>query len=229
MKTIGLIGGITWESTAIYYKIINQEVNKRLGGAHSARIYMYSFDFDEILRFNQKDDLEAIGKRLVEEAIKLENSGAEMLVFGANTAHRWVDVIQQNITIPIVHIGDATGKAIQQSKRKHVLLLGTKFTMEGDFIKGKLNSEYGILVSVPDKKDIQTIHQIIFDELVVGEFNDTSKKRIVDIINKFSDIDGVILGCTELPLIISPKDTPLPLFDTTELHAISVVDFALNG
>lgn len=229
MKTIGLIGGITWESTAIYYRIINKEVNKRLRCAHSARIYMYSFDFDEILKFNQKNDLDAIGNRLVEEAIKLENSGAEILVLGANTAHRWVDLVQSNISIPIVHIGDATGKAIQQSESKHVLLLGTKYTMEGDFIKGKLKSQYNIHVSVPEKDDIQVINQIIYEELVVGEFKDSSKKIIVDIINKFIDIDGVILGCTELPLIISPKDTTLPLFDTTELHAIAAVDFALNG
>lgn len=228
MKTIGLIGGITWESTAIYYRIINREVNKRLGGAHAARIYMYSFDFDEILRFNQKDDVEAIGNRLVEEAIKLERSGAEILILGANTAHRWFDLIQSNISIPIVHIGDATGKAIQQSESKRVLLLGTKYTMEGDFIKGKLQSQYHIHVSVPEKEDIQVINQIIYEELVIGQFKNSSKQTLLDIINKFNRIDGVILGCTELPLIISPEDTALTLFDTTMLHARAAVDFALK-
>ncbi len=228
MKTIGIIGGITWESTAIYYRTINKEVNKRLGGAHAARIYMYSFDFDEILRFNQKDDVEAIGNRLVEEAIKLERSGAEILILGANTAHRWFDLVQSNISIPIVHIGDATGKAIQQSESKHVLLLGTRYTMEGDFVKGKLKSQYNIRVSVPDKEDIQVINKIIYEELVIGQFKDSSKQTLLDIINKFNNIDGVILGCTELPLIISPEDTDLTLFDTTILHARAAVDFALK-
>jgi len=228
MKTIGLIGGISWESTAIYYRIINQEVNKRLGGAHSARIYMFSFDFDEILRFNQKDDLESIGKRLVEEAIKLQSSGAEILVLGANTAHRWVDLVQSNISIPIVHIGEATGKAVRKANMNHVLLLGTKYTMEGDYIKGKLYSEFNIQVTVPEKEDIQKINRIIYEELVVGEFKDSSKQALLGIINKFSNIDGVILGCTELPLIISPKDTNLPLFNTTLLHAKAAVDFALK-
>lgn len=228
MKTIGLIGGISWESTAVYYRIINQEVNRRLGGAHSARIYMFSFDFDEILRFNQKDDLESIGNRLVEEAIKLQKSGAELLVLGANTAHRWIDLVQSNISIPIVHIGEATGKAIRKANMNHVLLLGTKYTMEGDYIKGKLYSEFGIRVSVPDESDMKLINQIIYDELVIGEFKDSSKQALLDIINKFNDTDGVILGCTELPLIISPKDTNLPLFNTTLLHAKAAVDFALK-
>ena len=228
MKTIGLIGGISWESTAVYYQIINKEVNKRLGGAHSARIYMFSFDFDEILRYNQKDDVESIGNRLVEEAIKLESSGAELLVLGANTAHRWVDLVQSNISIPIVHIGEATGKAIRKSNMNHLLLLGTKYTMEGDYIKGKLSSEFNIHVSVPDKEDIQKINRIIYEELVVGEFKDSSKQILLDIIKKFNDIEGVILGCTELPLIISHEDTDMPLFNTTLLHAQAAVDFALN-
>jgi len=228
MKTIGLIGGISWESTAVYYHIINKEVNKRLGGVHSARIYMYSFDFDEILRFNQKDDVESIGTRLVEEAIKLESSGAELLVLGANTAHRWVDLVQSNISIPIVHIGEATGKAVRNANMNHVLLLGTKYTMEGDYIKGKLYSEFGIQVTVPEKEDIQKINRIIYEELVVGKFKDSSKQILLHIINKFNNIDGVILGCTELPLIISSEDTNLTLFDTTLLHARAAVDFALK-
>ncbi len=228
MKTIGLIGGISWESTAIYYQIINKEVNKRLGGAHSARVYMYSFDFEEILSYNQKDNLDAIGYRLVEEAIKLESAGAELLVLCANTAHRWIDLVQSNISIPIVHIGEATGKAICKANKNNVLLLGTKYTMEGDYIKGKLNSEYNIKVSVPEEEDMLKINRIIYEELVVGDFKDSSKQILLNIIKKFEDIEGVILGCTELPLIISKNDTEVSLFNTTVLHAKAAVDFALK-
>jgi aspartate racemase len=228
MKTIGLIGGISWESTAVYYRIINQEVNKRLGGKHSAKVRMYSFDFDEIFTFNQKNDTTGIGNRLVEEAVKLERSGAGLLLLCANTAHQWADQVQSNISIPLIHIAESTGKAIQRSDSKHVLLLGTKYTMEGDFIKGKLNSEFNILVTVPEIEDIQKINHIIYEELVVGDFKDSSKQIILHIINKFNDIEGVILGCTELPLIIGHEDTDLPLFNTTILHARAAVDFALK-
>lgn len=227
MKTIGLIGGVSWESTAIYYKIINQEINKRLGGKHSARIRMYSFDFDEIFARLQKSDDEGIGKRLVEEAIKLEESGADLLLFCANTAHKWANQVRSNISIPISHIAEATTNAILNSGINKVLLLGTQYTMEGDFIKGKLKSEFDINVLVPEKDDIETINHIIFEELIVGKFEESSKRKILNIINSFNDIEGVILGCTELPLIISKKDTKLPLFDTTQLHANAAVDFAL--
>jgi aspartate racemase len=228
MKTIGLIGGITWESTVEYYKILNREIQQRLGGAHSAKLYIYSFDFDEILKFNKKNEFDAVGRRLAEESVKLEKQGADFIVLGANTAHRWVDFIQSKISIPIVHIADATGKAIQQTNINHVLLLGTKYTMEGTYIKDKLQLDFDIEVTVPDKNDRDIIHDIIFDELVMGEFNDSSTKAILDIIQKFDNVQGVILGCTELPLIIHPEDSSLPLFDTTVLHAKAAVDFALK-
>lgn len=228
MKTIGLIGGLSWESTAIYYQILNKEVSKRLGGKHSAKILMYSFDFDEINRFLEQDDFSAIGNRLVEEAQKLEQSGADILMLCANTAHKWAGLVQSNVTIPIIHIAEVTGKEIQNLSLKHVLLLGTKFTMQEDFIKGKLTSDFKIQVTVPGKEDIQKIHHIIYNELIEGEFKESSKKTLLNIIHSFDDIDGVILGCTELPLIIKSQDTKLPLFDTTELHAKAAVEFVLK-
>lgn len=228
MKTIGLIGGISWESTAEYYKILNQEMNKRLGGRHSAKIRIYSFDFDEIYNFNQKDDFESIKNRLVEEAIELERAGSDLLLLGANTAHKWAKDVKENINIPLIHIAEATGYAISVSGIRKVLLLGTKLTMEGDFIKGKLLSDFGIDVVVPDLADREIISNIIYDELILGQFKESSKEKILNIIKGFDDIEGVILGCTELPLIISKTDTDLPLFNTTLLHANAAVDLALN-
>jgi len=229
MKTIGLIGGLSWESTAIYYQLLNKEVSKRLGGKHSAKIRMYSFDFDEIDNYLQENNFEAIENRLIEEARKLEQSGADMLMLCANTAHKWAGQVQSSVSIPILHIATATGKNIQSLGLKHVLLLGTKYTMEEDFIKGKLNTDFNIQVTVPGKEDIQKIHNIIFEELIVGKFKESSKMTLLNIIHSFDDIEGVILGCTELPLIIKRKDTELPLFDTTELHAKAAVDFVLNS
>jgi len=228
MKTIGLIGGISWESTAEYYKILNQKINHRLGGRHSARILMYSFDFDEIYNFNQKDDFDSIRDRLVEEAINLENAGAELLMLCANTAHKWANDVKQKINIPIIHIAEATGRSIIDTGIKKVLLLGTNLTMEGDFIKGKLLSDFGIEVLVPEAKDRNIISNIIYDELIVGEFKESSTNKILSIMNKFQNVEGVILGCTELPIIIKPKNTTVKLFNTTELHAQAAIDFALS-
>lgn len=228
MKTIGLIGGLSWESTALYYQILNKEVSKRLGGKHSAKIRMYSFDFDEIDRFLQEDNFVAIENRLVEESQELERSGADLLMLCANTAHKWAKQVQSNVSIPVLHIAEATAQKINSLGLKHVLLLGTKYTMEEDFIKGKLRSDFKIQVSVPEKENIQKIHKIIFEELIVGDFKESSKETLLDIIHSFSEIEGVILGCTELPLIIKSEDTELPLFDTTELHAKAAVDFALK-
>ena len=228
MKTIGLIGGISWESTAEYYRILNQEINQRLGGRHSARIRMYSFDFDEIYNFNQKNDFDSIRNRLIEEAIKLEKAGSELLLLCANTAHKWAKDVKDSITIPIIHIAEATGQAITDAGIRKVALLGTKLTMEGDFIKGKLSSDYGIEVTVPEPEDQEIVSSIIYDELIVGEFNEPSRNKILNVINGFEDIEGVILGCTELPLIIKPEDITLQLFNTTELHAQAAIDFALS-
>jgi len=228
MKTIGIIGGISWESTAEYYKILNHEINKRIGGRHSARILMYSFDFDEIYNFNQKEDYDSIRDRLIEEAVNLENAGSELLLLGANTAHKWAKDVKEKINIPLIHIAEATGRAIKKAGIKKVLLLGTNLTMEGDFIKGRLSYDFGIEVLVPEAEDREIVSNIIYDELILGEFKESSRQKILKVITGFNDIEGVILGCTELPLIIKPEDTPLQLFNTTELHAQAAIDFALS-
>lgn len=226
MKTIGMIGGISWESTQEYYRLINNFTKDKLGGKHSARMVMFSFDWEEVEDLLNKEDFKKIGERLSEESLKLEQMGAECLMLGANTAHRWADVVKSNIHIPLIHIADATGNEIIKAGAKKVLLLGTRYTMEGDFISGNLKRDFGIEVVVPDANQIQQIHRIIFEELIVGKFLDTSRAYFKDLITTFTDIDGVILGCTELPLIIKPEDTTLPLFNTTLLHARAAVEFA---
>ncbi|MEZ5082544.1 MAG: aspartate/glutamate racemase family protein [Bacteroidales bacterium] len=226
MKTIGLIGGLSWESTQEYYKLLNQITKEKAGKTHSARILMYSFDWAEIEVLLNKEDFKTIGKRLSEEAIKIEKAGAHCLMLCANTAHRWADEVQQTIQIPIIHIANATGKHIAEKKIKNVLLLGTKYTMEGDFIRKKIEMEYDIKVVVPETKDRTTVHNIIYDELIRSKFLNSSKQRILDIINQTNGIEGVILGCTELPILIKPQDCKLPLFDTTKLHAEAAVQFA---
>jgi aspartate racemase len=228
MKTIGLIGGLSWESSAEYYRILNLEVNKRLGGKHSARLQFYSFDFDEIDKNIKAGNFDAIGDRLTEEAVKLEKAGAELLVLGANTAHRWVDQIEEQIQIPLIHIGDAIGKAIQESGLNNILLLGTKFTMEWDFMIGKLTQEYKLNIVVPDAESRMEVHNIIYNELIKGQFLESSELKIKNLINCFNNIEGVILGCTELPLLVKEEDFKLKLFDTTELHSMAIVDFALQ-
>jgi len=225
MKTIGLIGGLSWESTTEYYRIINQEVNRRLGGKHSARIRLYSFDFDEIDKFNKADNLKGVYYRFSEEALILEKTGVDVLLLCANTAHMFAEEIRKSIKIPLIHIAEETGKTIRQKGIKKVALLGTQFTMEGEFIKGKLESEFGLEIQVPDLPSRKKISEIIYEELVAGKFLDSSKRFFIDVIKSFHDIEGVILGCTELPLIIKPSDTALPLFNTTEIHALAAVDF----
>ncbi len=228
MKTIGIIGGITWHSTLEYYRIINQETKKRLGKAHSARILMYSFDWQEIDSLRSSGNFDKVGDRICEEAVKLESAGAELLMLGANTPHRFADKIKQAISVPLIHIADATGRAIQKMGLKKVLLLGTLYTMREDFIRGKLKRDYDIEVVVPEEADLLEVSRIIFEELVDGRFLDASRNFLLGVIGKMrhEGVEGVILGCTELPLIIKSEDTPLPLFDTTQLHAKTAVEFA---
>lgn len=228
MKTIGLIGGISWESTQEYYHLINSEINQRLGGKHSARIILYSFDFQEIYNRLEGEDFQGIGKRLLAEAMNLQRAGADLLVLCANTAHRWAPEVVKHISIPLVHIGDATGAAIRNAGVGRVLLLGTKYTMEGDFIKGILEKDYGVEVVVPGETDRIETSRIIFEELIVGKFNDSARDFFGDVISKHTDVEGVILGCTELPLIIKDEDSNLPLFNTTHLHAMAAVEAALK-
>lgn len=227
MKTIGLIGGLSWKSTAEYYRIINHEVNRWLGGVHSAKILMYSFDFAEVENFNRNNDRVGLGRRIIKECKNLQDAGAELLVLCANTMHMFAPEISLSISIPLIHITDATAKSIRAAGMSRVLLLGTRYTMEGDFIKGKLENEFGIDVRIPDAADRQIINYVIYNELVIGKIRESSKQKLISVIESFPETEGVILGCTELPLIIQPSDTPRTLFNTTELHALAAVNFAL--
>jgi aspartate racemase len=228
MKTIGMIGGMSWESTHEYYRLINKEVNNRLGGAHSAPIRMYSFDFEEVMDLGSRLEQNGIADRLVLEAQKLEKNGAGLIMLCANTAHQWAELVKENIGVPLVHIADATGTAIQKAGIRKVLLLGTKQTMERDFIKGKLTDGYGLEVIVPEREDREEVSRIIYDELIRGHFWDPSRQFLVQMIKRYPQVSGVILGCTELPLIVTAEDCELPLFNTTKLHAMAAVDYALS-
>ena len=228
MKTIGMIGGMTWESTHEYYRLINREVNNRLGGAHSAPIRLYSFDFEEVMDLGSRVEQNGIADRLVQEARRLEKEGAGLIMLCANTAHQWAGLVQEQVDIPLIHIADATGMAIRKAGIQKVLLLGTMQTMDRDFIKGKLAADHGLHVIVPEDEDREEVSRIIYDELIRGHFLDTSKQFLTQMIRRYPNAKGVILGCTELPMILGAEDCEMPLFNTTRLHAMAAVDYALK-
>lgn len=220
MKTIGLIGGMSWESTVTYYQIINETIKKQLGGLHSAKILLYSVDFAEIEKCQADGDWEKSAEILSETAINLEKAGADFIVICTNTMHKVAPQIQSKINIPVIHIAEATAHELKENSIKKVALLGTKYTMTQDFYKSKIK-EAGIEVIVPDEKDIETVNDIIYNELCLGNILQTSKEKYIEIIEKLSKkgAEGVILGCTEIGLLINQKDTSLPVFDTTKIHA----------
>jgi aspartate racemase len=230
MKTIGLLGGMSWWSTAEYYRIINEEVGKKLGGLHSAKIIMLSVDFDTIEKMQSEGRWGDATDMLVDGAKKLEAGGADCIVICTNTMHKIADDIQKNISIPVLSIVDATGERIQAMGLKRVALLGTKFTMTEDFYKGRLSDKFGIDVLVPDEDGVETVNDIIYKELCVGNINQSSKEKLIDIINGLADrgAEGVILGCTELPLLVKQEEVKIPLFDTTQIHAEYAVEYALK-
>lgn len=230
MKTIGLLGGMSWESTALYYKQINEEVKKQLGGLHSAKVVIYSVDFDEIEKLQHLGKWDETAKILSEAAQNIQNAGADFLLICTNTMHKVAPIIQENISIPILHIANATGKKLQEEGIKKVGLLGTAFTMEQDFYKDTISKNFDIEVIVPNKEDIKIVHEIIYEELCLGKINDSSKKeylRIMDLL-KSKGAQGVILGCTEIGMLVSQKDTDIKLFDTTSIHAQEAVNEALK-
>lgn len=230
MKKIGLIGGMSWESTKVYYEIINKMVKEKLGKFHSAKCIIDSVDFQEIVNFQHKNDWNSLHKIMIESAKNLEMAKAEAILICTNTMHISCDKIRENISIPIIHIAEATGKNIQENNIKKVLLLGTKFTMEEDFYKSILKNKFSIEVYIPNEEDRTLIHNIIFNELVKGVFKPASKEIYKNIIEKASlkGIEGVILGCTEIPLLIKQADVSIPVFDTTKIHSKCAVDFSLK-
>ncbi|MES2274157.1 MAG: aspartate/glutamate racemase family protein [Chlamydiota bacterium] len=229
MKTIGMIGGMSWESTQHYYEIMNQYIHAQLGRHNSIESILYSVNFERILELIHQNGWEVVGKELAHLAQKLEIAGADFLIMTVNTTHKVFDQIEAAITIPVLHIVDPTAKAIQTSGITSVGLIATKITMEENFYKNRLQEQYGIEVLVPEEDDRTSLHKIIFDELTVGKICDASREKLLRVIERLSKrgAKGVILGCTELTLLLHQKDTKTPLFDTTELHAKAAVDFAL--
>lgn len=231
MKTIGLIGGMSWESSVEYYKLINEKVNELLGGFHSCKSLMYSVDFAEIEKFQHQDKWEELNFIMADSAKKLENAGADIIVLCTNTMHLCSKAIIDNISVPFLHIAEATGEEIVNRNVKKAGLLGTKFTMEKDLYKKILNEKFGIEIIIPDDEERNTVHRIIYEELVHGEIKDESRDIYKEIIGNLqkNGAEGVILGCTEIPLLISDSDVDIPVFNTTRLHAEKAVMWALNN
>ena len=229
MKTIGLIGGMSWESTVTYYKIINETVKERLGGLHSAKCILYSVDFQEIEECQANGNWEKSGEILGEAAYNLEKAGADFIVICTNTMHKVVNQIKEKISIPILHIAEMTAEKILEKGLKNIALLGTKYTMEQDFYKSKL-IEKGINVIIPDKNDIEIINEVIYDELCLGTINSDSKKKFLEIVDKLRNkgAEGIILGCTEIGLLIKNEDTDVPLFDTAIIHAKQAAIYSIK-
>ena len=229
LKTIGLIGGMSWESTVTYYKIINETVKEKLGGLHSAKCILYSVDFQEIEECQTNGNWEKSGEILGEAAYNLEKAGADFIVICTNTMHKVVNQIKEKISVPILHIAEMTAEKILEKGLKNIALLGTKYTMEQDFYKSKL-IEKGINVIIPDKNDIETINEVIYDELCLGTINFNSKKKFLEIVDKLRSkgAEGIILGCTEIGLLIKNEDTDVPLFDTAIIHAEQAAMYSIK-
>ena len=229
MKTIGLLGGMSWESTELYYRLINEETKRRLGGLHSAPIAMVSVDFHEIEDYQRQGDWDAAAEVLAGKARQIEMAGAEFLLICTNTMHRVAEEVQSAINIPLLHLADATATRINQTGTKTVGLLGTKFTMEQDFYKNRLEQQ-GITVLVPNESDRAIVHQVIYDELCLGDVRDSSRSEYLRIIEELSarGAEGVIEGCTEIVMLVQQKHTSVPLFDTTSIHAQEAVAEALR-
>ncbi|WP_025026090.1 aspartate/glutamate racemase family protein [Caldalkalibacillus mannanilyticus] len=229
MKTIGLIGGMSWESSAEYYRIINEEVKNKVGGLHSAKCLLYSVDFAEIERFQSEGDWEGAGRVLADVALSLEKAGAEFVVLCTNTMHKVIDAIEEKIHIPVLHIADATANQIQRANLKTVGLLGTKYTMEQEFYKARLES-FGIRVIIPNQEERNNVNKIIYEELCLGQIHPSSKEYYQQVMKGLlaEGAEGIVLGCTEIGLLIKQEDSEVPLFDTARIHAIEAVKVALG-
>ena len=229
MKTIGLLWGMSWESSALYYETINTKVKKRLWGLNSAKILMHSVNFAEIEALQHAWDWDALTNIMIQNAQSLEKWGADMIFICTNTMHKMAGVVEESVSIPLIHIADATAKQIQKQWIQKIALLGTAFTMEQDFYKGRLIENYGLEVLVPDESSRADVHRIIYQELCQWIIRDESREIYKNIIQDLKSqwAQGVILGCTEITMLISETDSVLPVFDTTEIHALEAVDQAL--
>jgi aspartate racemase len=229
MRTIGLLGGMSWESSALYYRVVNEAVRERLGGYHSARVLMASVDFAEVEAMQASGDWDAAGALLAAEARALEAAGADCLVLCTNTMHKVAPAIEAVTSVPLIHIVDVTASAIRDAGVSRVALLGTRFTMQQPFVRERLES-HGLSVLVPAGEDLELVHRVIYDELVHGVVRDESREQYVDVVARLASqgAEGVILGCTEIELLIGPDDVDVPVFATTRLHALAAVDFALG-
>ena len=230
MKTIGLIGGMSWESTQYYYRQINQGIRQRLGGLHSAQILLHSVDFAPIEALQHAGDWDAAAEILSQAAQSLESGGADFFLICTNTMHKVADKVEKAVKIPLLHIADATAEVLLADKISHIGLLGTAFTMEQSFYKGRLSQQHGIEVLVPDPRDRETVHDIIYRELCLGTIKPASKKAYLQIIKRLQqqEIEGVILGCTEICMLVDQGDTSIKLYDTTAIHTEQAVDYALR-
>ena len=230
MKTIGLIGGMSWESSAAYYKIINETVRDRIHPLENAQSLMFTVNFHEIERLQHAGRWDDLGKILEDAALRLEAGGADCVVLCTNTMHKLSSWIENAVSIPLIHIADATAKQIKTRGMKKIGLLGTGFTMEQDFYKGRLTEKYGLEVIVPDKANRDIVHRVIYDELCAGKIEHSSKLEYVRIMQDLiaKGCEGIILGCTEIMLLVGQEDSSVPVFDTTTIHAIAAVDFVLE-
>lgn len=230
MKTIGLIGGMSWESSAQYYRMINEEIRRELGGLHSAKCILYSVNFEEIEHFQKEGQWEKAGSVLGDAAKSLEKAGADLIILCTNTMHRVSDYIEEATSIPLLHIADGTGARIKDSGLGTVGLLGTKYTMEQEFYKSRLVEEFGLKVIVPNEAEREQVNKIIFDELCMGIIAQDSKEFFLEVMKKLAKAgaEGIILGCTEIGLLVKQADLDIRLFDTTHIHAVEAVKRALE-
>lgn len=230
MKTIGLIGGMSWESTADYYRLLNEGVRERLGGLHSADLIMHSIDFHELETLQHQNRWDEAEAMMVRIAVNLEKAGAQLMVIGSNTMHITAEAIQRATSIPLIHIADATGAFLKAHDVKSPALLGTRFTMEKPFYKNRVLEKFDIAIQVPNVNDRKLVHDVIYNELCLGVINESSKREYLSIIDsmKKQGADAVIAGCTEVPLLIKQKDLDIPFADTTAIHVKAILDAALE-
>ena len=230
MKTIGLIGGMSWESSLEYYRILNEQVRAHLGGLHSAKCLMLSVDFAEVEELQREGRWEEAGAMMAEAALSLERGGADLLVLCTNTMHKCSAQIEQAVRIPFLHIADATAARVQAAGMTRIGLLGTRFTMEEDFYRGRLEKMFGLQVLVPERKSRELVHRVIYDELCLGITREDSRQAYRAILHDLArdGAEGILLGCTEIGLLVGPEDSPVALFDTTRIHAEEAVRLALE-